>query len=99
MTVTAIKPAHFPWFDYSRYSFSLGLKTAGSVYLSGHTASQYDPSANRIVVRGAMREQMRTAWAKIGAILDADGLGFENVTRVVEYLRPEGIEHVDQFGF
>jgi enamine deaminase RidA (YjgF/YER057c/UK114 family) len=92
MTATAIKPAHFPWFDYSRYSFSLGLKTANSVYLSGHTASEYDPLAKRIVVRGAMSEQVHTAWAKIGAILDAAGFGFENVVRVVEYLRPEGIE-------
>jgi enamine deaminase RidA (YjgF/YER057c/UK114 family) len=92
MTATAIKPAHFPWFDYSRYSFSLGLKTPASTYLSGHTASEYDPATKRIVVRGDMTEQVRTAWAKIGAILDTAGLGFENVTRVVEYLRPEGIE-------
>ena len=92
MTAIAIKPAHFPWFDYSRYSFSLGLKTPAGVYLSGHTASEYDPVAKRIVVRGGMIEQVRTAWTKIGAILDAAGLGFENVVRVVEYLRLEGIE-------
>ena len=92
MTAIAIEPAHFPWFDYSRYSFSLGLKTPAGVYLSGHTASEYDPVAKRIVVRSGMTEQVRTAWAKIGAILEAAGLGFENVTRVVEYLRPEGIE-------
>ena len=59
MTTTAIKPTHFPWFDYSRYSFSLGLKTPASVYLSGHTASEYDPAAKRIVVRGGMTEQVR----------------------------------------
>ena len=87
MTAIAIKPAHFPWFDYSRYSFSLGLKTPASVYLSGHTASEYDPVAKRIVIRGGMTAQVRTAWAKIGTILDASGLGFENVVRVVEYLR------------
>ncbi len=92
MTATAIKPAHFPWFDYSRYSFSLGLKTPAGTYLSGHTASEFDPVAKRIVVRGGMTEQVRTAWAKIGAILDAAGLGLENVVRVVEYVRPEGIE-------
>ena len=84
MTAIAIEPAHFPWFDYSRYSFSLGLKTPAGVYLSGHTASEYDPVAKRIVVRGGMTEQVRTAWTKIGAILDAAGLGFENVVRVVE---------------
>ena len=92
MTAIAIEPAHFPWFDYSRYSFSLGLKTPASVYLSGHTASEYDPVANRIVVRGGMTQQVRTAWAKIDAILDAAGLGLESVVRVVEYLRLEDVE-------
>ena len=92
MTAIAIKPAHFPWFDYSRYSFSLGLKTPAGVYLSGHTASEYDPAAKRIVVRGGMTDQVRTAWAKIGAILEAGGSAYENVMRVVEYVRPEGIE-------
>jgi enamine deaminase RidA (YjgF/YER057c/UK114 family) len=92
MTFTAIKPAQFPWFDYSRYSFSLGLKTATGAYLSGHTASEYDPGAKRIVVRGGMTDQVRTAYAKIGAILEGAGLGYKDVTRIVEYVRPEGIE-------
>jgi enamine deaminase RidA (YjgF/YER057c/UK114 family) len=48
--------------------------------------------ANRIVVRGGMTQQVRTAWAKIGAILDAAGLGLESVVRVVEYLRLEDVE-------
>ncbi len=92
MTFTALKPARFPWFDYSRYSFSLGLQSAAGTWLSGHTASEYDPAAKRIVVRGSMTEQVRTAYAKIGAILEAGGLRFQDVTRIVEYLRPEGIE-------
>lgn len=92
MTFAAIKPARFPWFDYSRYSFSLGLKSASGTYLSGHTASEYDPAAKRIVVRGGMTDQVRTAYAKIGAILEAAGLGYSDVVRVVEYVRPEGIE-------
>jgi enamine deaminase RidA (YjgF/YER057c/UK114 family) len=93
MIATAIQPAHFPWFDYSRYSFSLGLRTAGGAYLSGHTASEYDAVAKKIVVRGGMGDQVRTAYAKIGAILEAAGLGYRDVVRVVEYVRPEGIEH------
>jgi len=92
MTFTAIKPAYFPWFDYSRYSFSLGLSTPTGAYLSGHTASQYDPALKRIVVRGGMTDQARTAYAKIGAILESAGLGYGNVVRLVEYVRPEGIE-------
>ena len=92
MTFTVLKPARFPWFDYSRYSFSLGLQSASGPYLSGHTASEYDPAAKRIVVRGGMTDQVSTAYAKIGAVLEAGGLGYGDVVRVVEYLRPEGIE-------
>ena len=92
MTFTAIKPATFPWFDYSRYSFSLGLKTATGAYLSGHTASEHDPATKRMVVRGGMTDQVRTAYAKIGAILDAAGYGYGDVVRIVEYVKPEGIE-------
>jgi enamine deaminase RidA (YjgF/YER057c/UK114 family) len=88
----AIRPKHFPWFDYSRYSFSLGVSAGDRVYLSGHTASEYDPDAKRIVVKGGMTEQVRTAYKKIATILDAAGLTLGDVTRVVEYLRPEGIE-------
>jgi enamine deaminase RidA (YjgF/YER057c/UK114 family) len=92
MKLVPLKPSRFPWFDYSRYSFSLGLSSPTGTYLSGNTASEYDPAAKRIVVRGTMTEQVRTAYAKIGAILEAGGLGFGDVTRIVEYVRPEGIE-------
>jgi enamine deaminase RidA (YjgF/YER057c/UK114 family) len=92
MTLTDLRPAKFPWFDYSRYSFSLGVKSPAGTWLSGHTASEYDPAAKRIVVRGSMSDQVRTAWAKIGAILESGGLGYGDVVRVVEYVRPEGIE-------
>ena len=92
MRPVPIKPAYFPWFDYSRYSFSLGLKVGANVYLSGHTASEHDPATKRMVVRGDMSAQVRTAWKKIGALLEAAGYGYADVVRVVEYLRPEGIE-------
>jgi len=89
---TAVQPTRFPWYDYSRYSFSLGVKSGSRVYLSGHTASEHDPATKRMVVRGGMAEQVRTAYAKIGAILEGAGLDFSDVVRVVEYVRPEGIE-------
>ena len=92
MSFTVLKPKHFPWFDYSRYSFSMGLQSSTGTYLSGNTASEFDPAVKRIVVKGGMTEQVRTAWAKIGAILEAGGLSYADVTRVVEYVKPEGIE-------
>jgi enamine deaminase RidA (YjgF/YER057c/UK114 family) len=92
MPFTALSPARFPWYDYSRYSFSLGLAAGSGAYLSGHTASEHDPASGRIVVRGGMADQVRTAYAKIAAILEAGGFGLSDVVRIVEYVRPEGIE-------
>jgi enamine deaminase RidA (YjgF/YER057c/UK114 family) len=92
MSFTVLKPKHFPWFDYTRYSFSMGLQGSTGTYLSGNTASEFDPAVKRIVVKGGMTDQVRTAWAKIGAILEAGGLSYADVTRVVEYVKPEGIE-------
>ena len=92
MSFTLLKPRHFPWFDYSRYSFSMGLQGATGTYLSGNTASEFDPASKKMVVKGGMSAQARTAWAKIGAILESGGLSYADVTRVVEYVKPEGIE-------
>ncbi|MGZ6193613.1 MAG: RidA family protein [Candidatus Binataceae bacterium] len=92
MTRTALKPRHFPWYDYSRYTFSLGLSVGARTMLSGHSASEYDSGAREMVVRGGMREQARTAWAKIAAILEAGKQSLADVVRVVEYVTPEGIE-------
>ena len=92
----AIKPAHFPWFDYSRYTFSLGLQRGQNAWLSGHSASEYDPTDGHITVRGGMLDQARTAYAKIEAILEAAGLTLADATRVVEYVTVAGIEHYEE---
>jgi enamine deaminase RidA (YjgF/YER057c/UK114 family) len=88
----ALQPARFPWFDYSRYSFSLGMAAGGNLYLSGHSASEHDPRNNAIVVKGGMAEQARTAWAKITAILEAGRCTLADIVRAVEYVTPQGIE-------
>jgi enamine deaminase RidA (YjgF/YER057c/UK114 family) len=93
MSFTAIEPEDFPWFDYSRYTFSLGLRHGAHAYLSGHSASEYDREQGRIVVRGGMAEQTRTAYAKIERILEAAGLGFGDVVRLVENVTIAGIDH------
>ena len=88
-----IKPDDFPWFDYSRYTFSLGLEVGPSAYLSGHSASEYDSGDRRIVVRGGMAEQARTAYAKVERILETAGFTLADVVRIVENVTLEGIEH------
>ncbi len=92
MQTRILEPEDFPWFDYKRYSFSLGLAVGGNCYLSGHTASAYDPEAKRVVVEGGMAEQARTAYAKVAAILEAGGKSLADVVHVVEYVTPRGIE-------
>lgn len=93
MTMRPLEPADFPWFDYSRYTFSLGLQHGAHAYLSGHTASEYDPQARRIVVREGMAAQARTAYAKIERILEAAGLGLRDVVRVVENVSIDGLPY------
>jgi enamine deaminase RidA (YjgF/YER057c/UK114 family) len=90
-TVTDIRPDHFPWFRYNGYTFSLGLTDGENAWLSGHSASEYDDAARRIVVRGAITEQTRTAYAKIEAILAAADLTLADVTTVVEYVTVAGL--------
>lgn len=93
MKPVAITPADFPWFDYSSYSFSLGLSLGPDrANLSGHSASEYDATAGRIVVIGDMEAQARTAYDKIRTILGAAGFDFEDVTRVVENVTIAGID-------
>jgi len=92
MVSVAVHPKQFPWFDYSNYSFSLGIDVGDGIYLSGHTASAYDKELDRITIKGDMAEQARTAYSKIAAILEGVGKSFGDVVRVVEYVKPEGIE-------
>jgi enamine deaminase RidA (YjgF/YER057c/UK114 family) len=89
--ITDIRPSHFPWFRYDGYTFSLGLTDGANAWLSGHSASEYDDAVRRIVVRGGMTEQTRTAYSKIEAILDAADLTLADVTTVVEYVTVAGL--------
>lgn len=91
---TAITPAEFPWFDYSGYSFSLGLDLDGQIaQLSGHSASEYDPESGKIVINGGMTDQTHTAYAKAEAILGAAGYAMDDIVHVVENVTVSGIEH------
>lgn len=96
MKPTLLQLANFPWFDISRYSFSLGLAAGGRSYLSGHTAATFDPEQRRMVVAGGMAAQARTAYDKVAAVLEAENRTFADVTRVVEYVTPAGIERYDE---
>lgn len=91
MKKLAIEPRHFPYLDYKRYTFSLGLQYGDNIWLSGHSASHFDTNLNRVTAEGSMVEQARLAYQKIGDILKAAKSGFHNLVRIVEYITPSGI--------
>ncbi len=85
------EPDHFPWLDYRRYTFSLGVEKAGVVFLSGETASEYDAASDRVVCHGNVVEQMRLAYEKLRLSLESLGGGFDDVVKTVDYVAPAGL--------
>lgn len=93
---TPIEPEEFPWFPYRGFTFSLGLRSGTDVWLSGHTASRLEPGAAKMTVGGPMADQARTAYQKILAILDAEGLDASAIVRVTENVTLAGLAHYDE---
>jgi enamine deaminase RidA (YjgF/YER057c/UK114 family) len=86
-----VEPAWFPWLDHHRYAFSLGVRRGPEVWLSGQTASAFDPAEGTVTSGGDMTHQATVAWDKVLAVLSGAGLGPSHVTRVVEYVTAEGL--------
>ena len=89
--VVEVDPKRFPWLDLDRYTFSLATEQAGIVYLSGQTASEFDPSTGQVVCRGDLLEQTRVIYEKLGVVLEAAGMSFANVVQTVDYIDPTAL--------
>ena len=96
--VIEIDPQKFPWLDLNRYTFCMGAENAGIVYLSGQTASEYDPAQGKVVCKGDLIEQTKVIYEKLGVVLEAAGLGFENVVQTVDYVDPVALPQYRQTG-
>jgi enamine deaminase RidA (YjgF/YER057c/UK114 family) len=92
MTLSAIRPASFPWFPYDGFTFCLGLAEGEAAWTSGHTSAAYDAAVGRMTVGGTMAEQARTAYEKVLTILAAAGFGPGDVTRVTENVTIAGLD-------
>ena len=84
--IIEIDPAKFPWLDLNRYTFCMGAEKAGILYLSGQTASEYDPKLGRVVCKGDLLEQTRLIYEKLAVVLEAAGMSFRNVVQTVDYI-------------
>ena len=94
--VIDVDPQKFPWLDLRRYTFCMGAENAGVYYLSGQTASTFDPKEGRVVCKGDLIEQIKVVYEKLGVVLAAAGLGFENVVQTVDYIDPVALPQYRQ---
>jgi enamine deaminase RidA (YjgF/YER057c/UK114 family) len=86
----ALEPAHYPFFDYRRFSFALGIAAAGRIWLSGSTAVRFAP-ASGMVVEGDLLAQASVIHDKMAATLAAAKRGLGDVVRLVRYVTPKAI--------
>lgn len=91
MSRRALEPADFPFLDYRRFTFSLGVEAGPAVWLAGNTGARFDAARGRMVVEGDLVAQARVAVDKMRRTLEAGGLGLGDVVRVGEYVAPAAV--------
>ncbi len=82
-----LEPDHYPFFDYRRFSFSLGIAAAGRIWLSGSTAVRFEPPTG-MVVKGDLVAQASVIHDKMRATLVAAKRGLQDIARLVRYVTP-----------
>lgn len=82
-----LEPDDYPFFDYRRFSFSLGIAAAGHIWLSGSTAVRFERPTG-MVVSGDLVAQAAVIHAKMGATLIAAKRGLRDIVRIVRYVTP-----------
>ena len=96
--IVEVDPGKFPWLDLNRYTFCLGAESGGILYLAGQTASEYDPAVGSVVCKGDLLDQARVIYEKLGVILEAAGMSFDNVVQTVDYIDPAALPQYRETG-
>ena len=92
MTVPAIIPSHFPYFPYEGFTFSLGRHDGEHAWLSGHSGAVWNDDVQKMAIGGSMDQQSATMYEKIGTILSAADLTFDDVVHIVENVTSAGLD-------
>jgi enamine deaminase RidA (YjgF/YER057c/UK114 family) len=87
MVHRALEPAEYPFFDYRRFTFSLGIAAGGRIWLAGSTAVRFD-AAKGMKVDGDLVAQAGVIYDKMKATLVADKRDLSDVVRMVRYVTP-----------
>ncbi len=93
-----LEPDDYPFFDYRRFSFSLGVAAAGRIWLSGSTAVCFEPPAG-MVVKGDLIAQTSVIHAKMAATLAAAKRSLRDIVRVVRYVTPKAFSDLPALDF
>lgn len=88
--IIEVSPEKFPWLDPSRYTFAMGVEKNGTLYLAGQTASTYYKGEG-VLCKGDILEQTKVVMEKLGVVLDAAGMSFDDVVKTVDYINPQGL--------
>lgn len=91
MALRALEPTDYPFFDYRRFTFSLGIAAAGQVWLSGSTAARFDADRKAMVVTGDLVAQATIIYDKMRKTLAADNLPLSTVSRMTQYVTPSAL--------
>lgn len=90
MVHRALEPVEYPFFDYRRFTFSLGIAAGGLIWLAGSTAVRFD-AAKGMVVEGNLVAQAGVIYAKMTATLVAAQRNLSDVVRMVRYVTPAAV--------
>ncbi len=96
--IVDVDPQKFPWLDLNRYTFCLGAESGGILYLAGQTASEYAPAVGAVVCKGDLLDQTRVIYEKLGVVLEAAGMSFDNVVQTVDYIDPSALPQYRETG-
>ena len=99
MARQALEPDDYPFFDYRRFTFSLGIAASDHVWLSGSTAVRFDPARRAMVVDGNLVAQARVIYDKMSKTLAARGWCLGHVVRMVQYVTPAAVPDLQKLAY
>jgi len=87
-TRKVIEPKEWPWYDHKRYSFCMAAQKGNWLFLSGNTASEFDPNTKKIVFKQGLLEQAAVNYDKIKVVIESAGGTMADIVKVTDYIVP-----------
>lgn len=92
----ALEPADYPFFDYRRFTFSLGVETSKGIWLAGSTAVYHDNITRQMIVRGDLVDQADLIYQKMAKTLAAAHLDTYHIIHLVQYVTPAALPDLEK---